>query len=392
MAQSFYSVEKAAEVLGISPEEVKQMRERHELYGYRDGANWKFKSEEIDRMAEERRSAGSPDTGDILLSEVELGQAGPGSSGTVIGMGSGIGGPGASDIQLVTAQSGLDLSGSGKSGGGKSGSGKSDKKKSSDSAKFEDLDLALDEDFTLADSQVGMSKPARASDSSLDLTATGEGLDDSDLVLAGSGSGSDVTIGGDSGISLVDPADSGLSLEKPVELRAASTDDSLELGEDDLMAASGSGKLDEEFALTTADEGEDEDDSGSQVIALDTEAGGDEAVTMIGGPATASMVAMLDEDLSTAPMPGVGTTAVSAATPGFAPMPQIGLGPEAAMVPALPEAPYSIWNVLSLALCIVILSLVGMMMYDLLRNMWSWNGTYSITSSIMDFILGLFEK
>ena len=50
---------------------------------------------------------------------------------------------------------------------------------------------------------------------------SGKKLDDDDLVLGGSGTGSDITIGGDSGISLVDPADSGLSLEEPLNLAAA---------------------------------------------------------------------------------------------------------------------------------------------------------------------------
>ena len=57
-------------------------------------------------------------------------------------------------------------------------------------------------------------------------------------MLGGSGTGSDVTIGGDSGISLVDPADSGLSLEEPIGL-VAGGEESLELGEDDMLAAMG---------------------------------------------------------------------------------------------------------------------------------------------------------
>ena len=31
---------------------------RRELYGYRDGADWKFKAEDIDRVAAERGSGG----------------------------------------------------------------------------------------------------------------------------------------------------------------------------------------------------------------------------------------------------------------------------------------------------------------------------------------------
>ena len=32
-----------------------------------------------------------------------------------------------------------------------------------------------------------------------------------------------------------------------------------------------------------------------------------------------------------------------------------------------------------------------MMMYDNLRNMWSWDGPYSVNSWLMDTIVGLFE-
>ena len=38
----------AAEMLGISPEQLTDMRSRNEIFGYRDGSTWKFKVEEID--------------------------------------------------------------------------------------------------------------------------------------------------------------------------------------------------------------------------------------------------------------------------------------------------------------------------------------------------------
>ena len=60
-------------------------------------------------------------------------------------------------------------------------------------------------------------------------------LDNDNLVLGGSGTGSDISIGGDSGIWLVDPKDSGLSLEAPLNL--SSGEESLELGEDDLLGS-----------------------------------------------------------------------------------------------------------------------------------------------------------
>ena len=125
-------------------------------------------------------------------------------------------------------------------------------------------------------------------------------------MLGGSGTGSDISIGGDSGISLVDPADSGLSLEAPLNL--SSGEESLELGEDDLLGmasdvGAGSGlKGEDDFQLTPMDDLSDGEDSesGSQVIALDTEGEGDEAATMVASSGT-PVAAMLDEDLGAEP-------------------------------------------------------------------------------------------
>jgi hypothetical protein len=58
---------------------------------------------------------------------------------------------------------------------------------------------------------------------------------------------------------------------------------------------------------------------------------------------------------------------------------------------AAPEAPFSGWNVVSLALCASLLLFCGMFMFDLLRNMWSWNEAYSVNSSMMDMVLSWFE-
>jgi hypothetical protein len=58
---------------------------------------------------------------------------------------------------------------------------------------------------------------------------------------------------------------------------------------------------------------------------------------------------------------------------------------------ALPEAPYSIWNILGLSLCVILLVFGGMMAYDLVRNMWSWDGPLNMNSSLMDTVLGWFE-
>ena len=114
-------------------------------------------------------------------------------------------------------------------------------------------------------------------------------LDDDELVL-GSGTGSDVTSGaGDSGINLNHPSDSGLSLEEPLETGHRLGVESLELGEDDLAeldkvaAGEGSGsQADDDFLLTPVDSGiEEEGESGSQVIDLDSEEFDDSAAALL---------------------------------------------------------------------------------------------------------------
>ena len=377
----------------------------HELHGYRDGADWKFKAEDIDRLAAQRASSdsasASDEDGDVLLSEVELGHSDPGLSGTVIGADKRVN-PAESDIRLAEgdfslgsdiqlASSGIELGEEKKPAAGGKGAA------AGKVSQFEELDMTLDHDLSLEDNAVsGLSSGKAASgDSAVDLS--GKRLDDDDVVLGGSGAGSDITIGGDSGISLVDPADSGLSLETPLNL--SSGDESLELGEDDLLGFStdtdaGSMKSEDDFQLTPMDDGADGDDSesGSQVIALDTESEGDEAATMVASGG-AGVAAMLDEDMSTDAGLGLPAGAMMPVGADMAMAAQAdGLGGGLLAAAALPEAPYSIWNVISLVVCSLLLILVGMMMYDMLRNMWSWDSVHPVNSALMDTILGLFEK
>lgn len=374
MAQNYYSVEKAAEVLGVSVDEIREMRDRRELYGYRDGSNWKFKAEDVDRLARQRAAGGDDEDGDVLLNDSAIGSGS--AVGRVIGADSGSG----SDIQLAASDSSTKATA---------------KKKAAD-----DLDLSLEDDLTLDDSTLNMPKKGarketkKAGDSGKDVVG------DDELVLGGSGSGSDITIGGDSGIQLVDPADSGLSLEEPLDLSVGG-EESLELGEDDMISLSeeaGSDavtkvKADDDFLLAPAQETVEEDDeSGSQVIALDSESSADQAATMIGTASKASMVALLDEDL---------TTAAATSSPGLDAALMVGAGMPAMPAPvaaepmiveaALPEKPYGVLSVLGLAVCIAVLVLGGMMAYDLGRTMWSWDSPTPLNSTIMDTVLGLFE-
>jgi excisionase family DNA binding protein len=397
MAQKYYTVAETAQAFGVSEDEVKQMLERRELYGYRDGSNWKFKAEDIDRIAQERQSqepkAGDegPENADVLLSTVEQGQSGIAASGTVVGM---AGAPlvaGGSDLQLADSSGKLNPDAA--PAPAKPGSDVGSKV-----AQFEDLDLALDEDIALEDSSVGAGGKTGKGSSKINLTSQ---VDTSGDLLLGD---SDVTIGGDSGISLVDPSDSGISLESSPDLGVAD-DESIELGEEDMLIAGESVKTgirkrmetDDEFMLTPLEDSGDieESESGSQVIALDTE--GDEAATMVSGGAGRPRVDLGDDLMSAGPAMGrSGPSNVSLAGPpavsGSHPKPFIETTPLVTPPSVLPEAPYSGLQIASLATCTVLLMLCGMMVFDLMRNMWSWTGPAAVNSSLMDLIVNLFEK
>jgi hypothetical protein len=148
---------------------------------------------------------------------------------------------------------------------------------------------------------------------------------------------------------------------------------------DDLMSLSDEGsssevEANEDFLLTPMEEAVDEssDDSGSQVIALDeSDELGDEAMFEETSPA---MGAVLEEDVDEDATVALETTPFTgAAAPATA---------------AGRQAAFSVWQIVSLSGCTILLTLTGVMMFDLLRNMWSWDSPYYVNSAIMDFILG----
>jgi len=495
----FVTLVEAAAKLGITPEQVNELRQRGELYGYRDGASWKFRPEDIDKVAS--RTAGAPadesdemillgdsqeisesamdlpiDPDDIdassedvvLLSEFELGASGPSASNTVIGKpGQGFssldsdiklvatGGdegsdasktklsapgsplrPGESAVKLEASPfdeestsktmigtpgeplgpedsaiklqtGGVDLDNPSSTMIGKPGQPMNSGESAVKLGAFEDDEFDLDAIHGRKTPPAGTVPPPVVGGSAVRLseplppdpvvdsgiTLGEESYSDDDFVLGGPGS--DITLSpGDSGISLVDPADSGLSLDAPIELRAA--------GSSENLASAGSGELDaetdfdsdevmelktsDEFLLTPmAAEGEDSsDDSGSQVIALDSESAFEASDASMFGSVEGSMSSMLEEDVGSAGGAlGEGALGAASAPAAFA---TAGMPAPA----AAGETPYPIWVVLLLGTCVLFLALCGMMMYDLVRNMWSWNGAYRVNSSIMDMILGLF--
>jgi hypothetical protein len=105
---------------------------------------------------------------------------------------------------------------------------------------------------------------------------------------------------------------------------------------------------------------------------------------------------MLDEDLAaSSPSMDFGSgVALGTAALGTAALatPTAALAESAAAGPAASYAvdmPYTPLQITGLVACTLVLMLCGMMMYDMVRNIWSWDGTYSANSTLMDFILNL---
>jgi excisionase family DNA binding protein len=234
-------------------------------------------------------------------------------------------------------------------------------------------DLMLDDDFDLAGSGAGISsidvtaaKPARGPSASSASPLEMASADDDDFVLGGEGS--DITLSSaDSGINLR-PSDSGLALDEvAMSLGGSGVGSALDLGQPRAAGRSGSlaglsdlGEV-EDFQLTPLSEApadEDEEDS-SQIIALEEVA--EEPAEELLGPSRFTDVG-LGADTMLAPT-GVSVAAADTQFTGA--------------------------NVTFLSLCFLLLMLCGMMMIDLMRNMWSWNETFDANSGLIDGILGL---
>jgi hypothetical protein len=170
--------------------------------------------------------------------------------------------------------------------------------------------------------------------------------------------------------------------EEPLDL-AGSSVSSLELPEDedlldleDLEAEPSAASVeDEDFQLApSATLQEDEEDSGSQVIALEDssafgaplEGGLEDAEAVLGEDAQAEEMAALEE---------------REAAPVTLPTVQLATAQ---------DLPYSIWNVLSLLAIVVVLAVTGMLMTDLVRNMWTWDETFTASTPIMDVMVRMF--
>ncbi len=483
-------MEEAARMLGIPVERLTELRSNNEIFGYRDGATWKFKMSEIERVAEElgirmassdvlgedANGGGSAISGFELTNSAKQLLLDDDESVSLLGSGTFGGEPDsvelmedsseeifseaekpsvkkpptkksvapASDVlDLDDDDDMLDLADSGRlsqrnldvgsaSFAGSSGilasndddviendsdeklsfgtsslrlasdsnrrllekqaaeaedvlnGGSAKKSGSGDTGFFDDDDLSLNED-DLFDDQLSLARDSSGSDLGV---LKGNFEDSDDLVLDDSDSSTEITLEKNkSGINLR-ANESGINLlDEPLEL-GGSDIDALELPEDDDMIvlddAVGPDQptmmQEDDFNLTPLQDAFDDDDdsSGSQVIALeDSEIYADDSASgLLGGDDFGAQPAMLDETMGGDFSNGYGNQ----------PMPGQMMAPVGPA--ALPEAPYSVWQVLSLAMVATLMMVGSMIAYNLAQNMWMPQEQV-IGSSVLNFFLDL---
>jgi len=387
---NYVSLDEAAKILGISTDELIEMRSRGEIFGYRDGPSWKFKQEEIERVQGELAGdALDEDAGgsSILVSERDVGSSGS-KSGATIGKESSDLALG-SDLKLSDDNEGSDVAvvPDPNSGSGVKLVQKSPSDSSSDLDLGSDLNLSVDpaeasgidlvgrqpdsnvlgSDLRLQSGSAG-GTPVASGSGSLDLGGDLElATDDEDDLVLGSDSG--IGLGSESGINLMSPSDSGLSLEdEPLDL-AGTGISGLDLGADagsDVggskpnasgISGLGSGALvdfnqGEEFQLTPSGGIEADDDSGSQVIELEDSVSYGDGV---GLPEDAGVVMEEGTDF--------GSDVADATAAG-------GM----VALRGAPETPYTGLQVGMLAMVLLLMGLCGILTSDILRNLWGWDG------------------
>lgn len=435
---NYVSLDEAAKILGVSTNELVEMRSRGEIFGYRDGTSWKFKTEEIERVqAELHGDALDEDAGgsSILVSEREVGPSGSKSGSTIgkssnseIGLGSELrlaaddskAGSG-SDVALVpdpNSGSGVRLvnraSATPPLGGSKNDedvAGVSDLKLESEGGSGSevdlgsDLNLAIDDsasasgldlmsskdsnvlgsDIALQGSSAGGTPDVGGSNGSISLGGDLElATDDEDDLVLGSDSG--VGLGSESGINLMSPSDSGLSLEdEPLDL-AGTGISGLDLGGEVSSGGSGSG------SAPAAGSGLSGLGSGALI---DFQQGEEFQLTPSGGIETdddsGSQVIELEDsaEFGGAGLPG-GDAFGAVQEQGFGDGSQ-GFGDDgsgagamagAAVLRGTPETPFTGIQVGLLLTILLIMSISGILTSDIIRNMWAYDGQTDFSTGL----------
>lgn len=390
MAAKPIPLDVAAKMLGMSEDDLANAQSRNEILSVRGtGSVTKFKLEELQRYAD----------GEGINVDMSLLQAGGPSDGGTVAIDPPAADPSLSDSlvldddllgssELVLE---LDEDASRKMPGEMTGSDVllGDEAEPGDSGSDTGKMLGGEDDLLLAEDDLFDDGDLSLSDDGDISLDSDSDLEDSDLVLDEDSSSEIALSAEDSGINL-SPTDSGLSLdEESVEFEGSDID-ALELPEDDDMIeidgdladsdAATQLRADEDFILTPVEESMDDESSGSQVIDLESsEIYVDESSSGMFGEGESeeevAPAALVAEDAEMF-QPEVGGGGM-AATPVAA----------AAPVAQVPEAPYSIFNILALVMVLFFVTMGSLISIDVVRNMWQYDGEIGVTSTLMDFVI-----
>ncbi|GHT38693.1 hypothetical protein FACS189427_12970 [Planctomycetales bacterium] len=389
-SSEYYSLEKTAEVLGLPTAEVNRLREKSVLRAFRDGTSWKFRKSEVDDyLGETIKSRGK--------SSIDTDDAGGDSGFDLLN----------SDNDDEEAPTLL-----------------------ADSASFDSLmedgdGLAINEDLVEVKpkSPLNLSKetasPAKqAGNSDVDLADDG-------LVLAESGTSSNLDLAGDSGLSLMNLAEEDLKPASEggsdVELELNEDDDILSLMDDSALAGSQPAAAPEEDDFQVA--GLDDEDasldadlassskpvppsskSAAQPMPDFTSTGtaddfgtfdapdGDLANDMFSGGVVPQPESPFGTSGSAAPADEMLGNGVFSSPAGETS--SFGSGFEVSATSTFPaaaktEAEYKPGVVIALISLTVLLVFPCIMLLDLMRNIWSWGEPFVINSALMDMIVGM---
>ncbi|MDR0336919.1 MAG: helix-turn-helix domain-containing protein [Planctomycetaceae bacterium] len=393
MSSEYYSLEKAAEVLALPTAEVNRLREKNQLRAFRDGSSWKFRKVDVDNyLAESIKNRGktekSASESDFDLLSMDDEEESPTlladlpSFDSLMEDGLSFGDEMIDAAPAAQSTSKITL--------GKNVSDQdSDLSLADDDLMLSSDDLVLSEDSDILPDSI-RSSVSEPSASDIDLAA------DNDLVLDGSGSSGQLDLAGDSGLSLLDVADN-IDLQpvekggSDVQLELDDDDDILSLVDDQLMVEKTSTiaiPIEDDFQLTP-DAGfisADDSESASQVIALDE----DNMFATPGGSSgfgTEMPFAPATPIAEESSQPGIGLDAAPFAA---GPTDFNVRSPE--IVPHTTEITYTVGHIVWIVLATIFLIFPGMMIMDLIIHIWSWGEPFVINSSIMDLVVGMFQK
>lgn len=217
-----------------------------------------------------------------------------------------------------------------------------------------------------------------------DIDLSSDFEDSNDLIMEDSDSSAGSVVLGDedSGFELDDDsAEIDLS-GSLMDLAGVDGDDEMIVLDEPAAADAATEIADDDFNLTPLEEVVGEDSSGSQIIALeDSDMFGDSsAATLLSPSDEMEAEPMLTEDAMDVGDFGAFDTGVPGMAPGMA------INPGA--VGALPEQPYTLWQIVSLGLVLFLLLVGGMVGYDLARNLWLPDDQI-ISGGVLPMILNL---